>query len=387
MGNFDNFFDDSKPIIQTQAQAPVTEFKPNPKKGQNGVFKAVIRFIPNPINKTEKSIIKKYTVYLTNPITKAAKTVDCPCTVSEPDIIQSTFFELRNSANSVLQENAKMFSHKLNYASIIQVISCESDPSLVNKFLVWKYGMKVHEKIQTEMFPPMGESRDPFNLISGRPFMVQVKEIGGYPNYDACQFVDIAPEQSGMRIVSTDAVGQQSISVVTANTIANAQGKELVFNYIMNNMPNMDKYEYHPWTPEVTEFVNQCIQIYTNPQATLQAMSAAQNPAGAQIQQQPTYAQAAMQPMQMPTQMASPNMGQNPNFGMPAGDPMIGMNAPAPAVGLNINSIAGTTPGNFSTPQFGSEVNELINNNNAKKPTPAAAPMNLDDVLNGQIIG
>jgi len=335
---------------------------------------------------------------LTNPITKTAKTIDCPCTVSELDIIQSTFFDLRNSANTVLQENAKMFSHKLNYASIIQVISCESDPSLVNKFLVWKYGMKVHEKIQTEMFPPMGESRDPFNIITGRPFMIQVKEIGGFPNYDACQFVDIPINQSGMRIISTDQLGQQSVTVVTGDTIASPQGKELVFNYILNNIPSIEKYEYHPWTAETTEFVHQCIQVYTNPQATLQAMSAAQNPAGTQIQTQPTYAQAAMQPTQIPNigmQMpnmnmqsapaapAAPSMPQMPQ--MPQGDPMIGMNAPAPAMGLNINSIAGTTPGNFAAPQFGSEVNDLINGNKEQKPA-GPAPMNLDDVLNGQII-
>jgi len=286
-----------------------------------------------------------------------------------------------------------MFSHKLNYSSIIQVISCESDPSLVGKFLIWKYGMKVHEKLQTEMYPPMGESRDPFNIITGRPFMVQVKEIGGFPNYDACQFVDIPVTQSGMRIVTTDAMGQQSMAIVTADTISTSQGKEMVFNYIVNNAPSTEKYEYHPWTAEIQEFVNQCIQVYSNPQATIQAASAAANPAGMQIPQQAGYAQATMQPMQVPTmnnaasQMAmpqAPTMQSAPSMAMPMGDPMVGMGA-APAMGLNINNITSTTPGNFEAPHFGSEVNDLINGGQEKKPS-MAAPMNLDDVLNGQTI-
>ena len=133
--NFDDFFNVAKPVVQEQQTAPLTEFRPNPKKGQGGVFEAVVRFLPNPKDPQNKSIITKYYAYIEHPTTQVKKNIDCPSTVGQPDPIQNTFFALRNSANPVLQENSKQFSRKQQSASLVQVISCKSDPSLVNTFL------------------------------------------------------------------------------------------------------------------------------------------------------------------------------------------------------------------------------------------------------------
>lgn len=361
MTDFDSFFN-AKPAVQEQ-QNVVTEFKPNPKKGQNGVFKAIVRFIPNPSDPANKSILSKYIVYLDNPVTKKSYTLDCPSSVGAQDPLQNTFFTLRNSANPVLQENAKKFSRKQQYASIVQVLQCESDPSLVGKMLPWRYGIKIYEKINTEMNPPMGEGRNPFNLFSGRPFSVNVKEVAGFPNYDSCQFFDLAIEQSGMRIIQPDAQGVLTTTVVTANTIATPQGKELVFNYINENAPDMSRYEYHEWTAEQSNFVNECIQIYSNPQATIQAVSASQNPGMTPVQQTPVAAQAAKQPQQ-----AAPQMG----FEMPQ---------------INLNSVPQPQANDgFQSLQMNADVNALLNNNAAdKKQAAPAVGLDLADVLNGQM--
>lgn len=145
----------------------------------------------------------------------------------------------------------------------------------------------------------MGEGHNPFNLFTGRPFAVNVKEINGFQNYDACQFFDLALEQSGMRIVVNNAQRQPQVFVVTTATIAKEQGKDAVFKYLKENVPDTDKYEYHPWTIEETEFLNECIRIYYNPQATIQAMSAAQNPGMPQVATQTKAAQTAQAPVQL----------------------------------------------------------------------------------------
>lgn len=370
MMSFDDFFN-AKPVVQEQQNA-VTEFKPNPKKGQNGVFKAIVRFIPNPTDPANKSILSKYIVYLENPRTKQSQSIDCPSTIGAQDPLQNTFFALRNSANPVLQENAKKFSRKQQYTSIVQILQCESDPTLVGKILPWRYGMKIHEKLMTELNPPMGEGRNPFNLFTGRPFSVQVKEVGGFPNYDSCQFFDLALEQSGMRIITPNAQGVPTTSVVTTQTIATPQGKEMVFNYLKENAPDMSRYEYHEWTAEQSNFVNECIQIYSNPQATIQAMSAAQNPGMTQVQQAPMSAQAAMQPSMANTQPfsapAAPTAPTMP-FEMPT------MSTPA----------APTT--GFQAPQLNADVDALLGGGQEKKAT-SAPSMGLDlaDVLNGQML-
>ena len=371
MTDFDSFFN-AKPVVLEQ-QNVVTEFKPNPKKGQNGVFKAIVRFIPNPNDPANKSILGKYIVYLENPRTKQSQSIDCPSSIGQQDPLQNTFFALRNSANPVLQENAKKFSRKQQYASIVQVLQCESDPSLVGKMLPWRYGTKIHEKLMTELNPPMGEGKNPFNLFTGRPFSVQVKEVAGFPNYDSCQFFDLALEQSGMRIVTPNAQGVPTTAVVTMQTIANPQGKEMVYNYLKEIAPDMSRYEYHEWTAEQTNFVNECIQIYSNPQATIQAMSAAQNPGTTPVQQQSVSAQAAMQPN---VQTFSAPAAQTANT-MPFEMPNLDLGTP------QTNPVGS----GFSAPQLGADVDALLGSGaQEKKQSAPVGGLDLADVLNGQMM-
>ena len=385
---------------------PSVEFRPTSKKGQNGVYKAVIRFLPNPEDPNNKSVVSKNTVFLTNPLTQAKMEVDCPSTVGQPDPLQTTFFALRNSANPILQENSKQFSRKQRYASLVQILSCESEPALVNKILVWRYGFKIHEKIQNEMNPPMGEPKNPFNMLTGRPFSVVVKEVSGYQNYDASGFFDLGLPDSAMRMIVPNAQGQPQVYAVTPETVANAQGKQMVFDYLKNNAPSLEPYEYHPWTDEINTFVNTCIQIYSNPNQTVNAVAAAQNPMGAagvqipgvqmpttgmptgnamfppvqhpapsapqmpQMPQMPTMENAQPQAPQMPQMPQAPQMPQMPQM---------------PTMGLDTAAVAQVSPQGFdATPGLSPDVDALLNQNTPQGQTTAPSMgLDLADVLNG----
>lgn len=258
------------PQIKTETeQQNVTEFKPSAKKGKAGIYTAVIRFIPNPVDPSGKSIIQKYTTTIQNPLTSSWRTIDNPSTVGNPDPIVDTFFKLRNSKNAADNEKSKNFSRRKSYASLVQVIKCESEPQLENKILVWRYGQKIYEKLVNEMNPPIGDPRNPFDPIHGHLFNVKVQEKSGFNNYDQSMFID-AGEQNGMRIIIND-----QIHVVTDKLAASEQGRQLVLNYLTENCPDMTPYEFHPWDEETTKFVDDMIKFYTSDGITNQGVSQA----------------------------------------------------------------------------------------------------------------
>lgn len=356
------------PTIKQEVQQS-TEFKPAANKGQGQVYEAVVRFIPNPADPSNKSILAKNTVYLKNPLTNVGMELDCPSTVGQPDPLQDTFFALRNSENAVLKENSKKFSRRQRYTSLVQILSCKSEPHLVGRILTWTYGIKVHEKIYNEMNPPMGVARNPFNMFTGRPFYVKCKLVSGFNNFDDSQFLDLNHNDGAMKIQIMNAQGQEVWQPITQEVVtANPQVKGMVLEYLKKHAPSMESFEYHPWTSTQQEFVNTCIQIYSNPQVS---MSAATGNMNATNQQSHFMQQPAMQPMQMPA------MNQTPVQQSPV-NPVAGLQ-----MGGSVNEMTQTTPGGFAGSNVNDAVFDALNATSTPAPAPAATGMSLDDVLNG----
>ena len=356
------------PTIQAEVQQS-TEFKPAANKGQGQVYEAVVRFIPNPADPSNKSILAKNTCFLKNPLTNASREIDCPSTVGQPDPLQDTFFALRNSQNPVLKENSKQFSRRQRYTSLVQILSCKSEPQLAGKILTWTYGIKVHEKIYNEMNPPMGVPRNPFNIFTGRPFYVKCKLVSGFNNFDDSQFLDLNPNDGAMKILIKNPQGQDVWQPVTQEVCtANPQVKQMVFDYLKQNAPSMEPFEYHPWTPEITEFVNKCIQLYSNPQASMAAATGTNSMSG--FMQQPAMTPVAQSAMpQMPT-MSTP--------AMPTSNPTAGLQ-----MGGSISEMTQTTPGGFTASNIGADVFSAIETTTSAAPAAPTTGMSLDDVLSG----
>lgn len=385
--NLLNDFFNAVPKTDAPENAPSVEFRPNPKRGQNGVFDALIRFLPNPVDPVNKSIITKFSCYLTHPRTGEKREVDCPSSRGERSILQDTFFNLRGSANPILKENASQFSRKQRYTTLIQVLQCNSQPQLNGKILVWRFGFKVYEKLQAEQNPPIGEPKNPFNLLTGRPFLVRVKEVSGYPNYDSCQFFDMDIAQSGFQIQVPNAQGQLVTQVVTPQTVATPEGQQAVFDYLQKNAPDVTPYEFKPWTDADIQFVNECVQIYSNPELSAQAANQRAFAGGTPV------APAAQTPMGLnigygaPAQAApAPVAPQMPAAGVQA-PPVMGVN---PAGGIQMPTAAPAPQAMTPNPQFTDKLPEgldsVLNGGHPSTPQPAAPVMglNLGDVLAGQ---
>lgn len=276
----------------------VKEFRPSYKKGgESGKFEAIIRFLPNPENPADLSIIQKWTVFLKNPLTDQGKTIDSPTTVGEPDPMTQMFFALRNSKNAqaaALQDN---FKRHQNYYSLVQVIECQQDPSLVNKILIWKYGIKIYEKICQEKTPVMqGQApRQPFDLFKGRLFKVVATKSQNFNNLDNSFFFDAQYPANCMRIVvdNPQVPGQKQVIPATMELAQTDQGKQIISNFLTENAPKLSDYMYRPWDEATKKYVDEMILLHGKilngtPITALQQASMASTMATQQPQVAPT---------------------------------------------------------------------------------------------------
>lgn len=384
--------DVTAPVAEQNPQA-ANEFRPAAKNGQGGVFKAYIRFLPNPKNPANGSIVNKYQAYVTNYADNTARWVDCPSSMGLPDPIQDTFFSLKKSSNPNQVEASKTFSRKARYASLIQVIHSESDPSLNGRVLVWPYGKKVYEKIYAEMDPgnDMMTPKNPFNMINGRPFYVKVKEVSGFNNFDDSGFFD--PKEP----IYVNVPYNGTLVPVTAQSIQDINFQNAVNEWLTNEAPSLEPYAYHDWDDETRTFVMNAITAAKNPNVIVSQRGAMAN-AGFGAQPQNNFGMPGMgQPNmgQPATAPGMPGMGSMP--GMPGLQPgMPGMTAPAPnPIQQPVAQPAApqqpsfspaqqaTAPGGFS----GSNIPNMNDLTNIGAPSPAAeaAPVqggiNVNEIL------
>lgn len=376
-----------------QNQGNQNEFRPHYRKGQNNRYEALIRFLPNPENPSEKSITSKYTVFLKNPLTNQGRTVDSPSTVGEPDPLSNMYFTLKNSGNPQAIQVADDFKRHQNFYSLVQIIQSASEPALNGKILIWKYGQKIYEKIRQEMEPVMqGQAgRQPFDLFNGRLFKVIAVQASGFNNFDQSLFVDVQYPANCMLVeVPNPQIPNSTQFVQASREMASTdEGRKIIFEYLSTKAPKMSDYDYRPWDTQTKQYVDEIINIHANilNGVPMQAPQAAAAVSAMSVNQQA--------PMQAQPQPITPSLtndilgGQpaapvNPTFGgMPSGvsqaiqQPVNPVNPvaptqPAPAApipGLNVGGDAaslGVQPapaqiGNVTGIDMGS-INSILNN-------------------------
>ncbi len=265
----------SKPLVINEKETTKTDFKefrPSYKNGQNDTYQAVIRFLPNPENPLKKSIVSKWSVFLKDPITNKGRSIDDPKSISDdtPSPLSEMYFNLKNSPVAAAKKLSDNWKRHSQFYSLVQVIEDKFEPKLVNKILVWRYGMKIHEKICNEMKSPMDgvPGGNPFDLFEGRLFQVNVVNVSGYNNFDNSQFLhDIPSPKNCMRIPYTDKDGKQQI-IYADRSLAmktkekdNFDGQSYITKFLVDNAPKLSKYEYKEWDEATTEYVKNEISI------------------------------------------------------------------------------------------------------------------------------
>jgi hypothetical protein len=247
MENFDIFSLDNEDFLKPEPQSQGGDaniYKPYPELGKDGVYKSLIRFLPNIAN-PKKSKIHKYYVWLKDPVDNSNFVADCPSTVGKKSILKDIFWKLKNSPSAKDQELAKSFSRKEDYYSLIQVVKDPNHPELEGKVMVFKFGKKVNDLIEQQIKPEYGSPCNPFDLFEGKNFGIHVRKVGDWNNYDLCQFVG----EKGPISISGSAVEKSESDQKRIVEYLKAGPQDLV-----------EKYDYKEWSDEDREKINSIIR-------------------------------------------------------------------------------------------------------------------------------
>lgn len=237
--NFDIFNLDHEeflnPVVE-KTGADENIYKPYPELGTDGVYKALIRFVPNVFN-LKKSKIHKYYVWLKDPVDNKTFVADCPTTVGKKSILKEIYWKLRNSPSAKDQELAKSFSRKEDYYSLIQIVQDKNHKELEGKIMIFKFGKKVNDLIEQQIKPEFGTPCKPFDPIEGKNFLLHVRKVGDWNNYDLCQFV-----------------GEREPIVINGKRLEKTEaGSQLFVEYLKTGPSDLTKYDYKEWTDEDRE--------------------------------------------------------------------------------------------------------------------------------------
>ncbi|MFA5484941.1 MAG: hypothetical protein WC260_01705 [Candidatus Pacearchaeota archaeon] len=154
-----------------------------PEFDENGIARATIRFLPSP--DTDIPYVDLYTHYFSDvggwfiencPTTKG---LECPVCKENSRIWDSD------------EDTARKRKRKRSFYANILIVDDKKNPSNNGKIMLFKYGVKIHEKIM-ELIEDDGIM--PFDYYDGANFDLKIKmtKVGSVsmPNYDSSAFKD-----------------------------------------------------------------------------------------------------------------------------------------------------------------------------------------------------
>lgn len=246
MSNLDIFNLDAEALVTQTKKGESKElefYKPYPEDGKDGVYKSLVRFLPN-VSDAQKSKIHKYYVYLQDPSSNTGFSVDCPSTVGKKSILKDIFWKLQNSNSAADKEISKKFSRKEDYYSLIQIVQDKNQPGLEGKIMIFKFGRKLNDMIEAQLKPEYGEPVNPYDLFSGKLFSIHSRKVGEWNNYDLCNFVgERCPiEINGKRMEKTQS------------------DMDTIVDFLKTGPQNLASFDYKDWDHETTERVMNIIR-------------------------------------------------------------------------------------------------------------------------------
>jgi hypothetical protein len=243
---------------------PSLDLAKDKKKG----YKSTIRFLPNFSAKgIGENALEKVLHYVKLPnlpnlngyYDSMKNFKDERCALTE------TFWNLKNSDSALEQEKAQLISRSTKYYSYIQVIEDENQPELVGKIMIMAFGHKIKEKINQERVGEINEPCNVYDLAKGKDFVLLVKEVGGFPNYDSSQFkqetssICLPVEKDGettMKKLPTEEVNE----VLTIPV----KYQDKVREYLLERDTELSAYAPVKWDEETRNKVNQIVAHLTN---------------------------------------------------------------------------------------------------------------------------
>ena len=177
---------DESPASDKKSYVDERLWKPNVDKAGNGY--AVIRFLPAP-NGEELPWVRVWNHAFQGP-TGQWFIENSLTTLNQKDPVSEYNTQLWNSGVESDKEIARKQKRKLKYYSNIYVVSDPSNPENEGKVFLYSYGKKIFDKLMEAMQPEFPDETpiNPFDFWEGANFMLKIRKVDGYWNYDKSDF-------------------------------------------------------------------------------------------------------------------------------------------------------------------------------------------------------
>ncbi|AKF13406.1 single-stranded DNA binding protein [Sinorhizobium phage phiN3] len=201
-------------------QSDADEFwQPEVDKAGNGY--AIIRFLPAPAEE-DLPFVRLWTHSFQGPTGKWY-IENCRTTLGEDDPCSEYASELWNTGIEENKEEVrKKFKRRLTYISNIYVVSDPAKPENNGKVFKFKYGKKIWDKLNDLMNPvqiagaPEEPRINPFDLWEGANFVLKIRKVEGYRNYDKSEFQAPAPLHEDDAVLETIWKQEYSLAKIVA---------------------------------------------------------------------------------------------------------------------------------------------------------------------------
>lgn len=161
-------------------------WKPAVDKAGNGM--AVIRFLPAPPGE-DLPFVRVFSHAFQGP-TGSWYINNSLTTIGQKDPVGELNAKLWNSGIEADKEVARKQKRTLKYYANIYIEKDSANPENEGKVKVFTFGKKIFDKLNEAMNPAFEdeEAMNPFDLWSGAPFKLKIRQVDGYRNYDKSEF-------------------------------------------------------------------------------------------------------------------------------------------------------------------------------------------------------
>jgi len=237
-------------------------YTPKPDQGQDGTYKSLIRFLPNPKN-PRKPFIRKY-VYWLEDAEGNGFYADSPSTVGEKCPVQDMFFKLRNSDSAVDKKMSEGLKRKEVYYALVQIVKDPQKPDLEGQVKVMKFGYKIKAKIDEELNPQFDEPTQVFDPFEGKNFELIISKKAGFPNYDASKFQ-----------------GKRSSMILNGSPVSDSnESRKAILDYL-TDAPDLNNFDYQPWTDDQRRKIMNVLSQFSSPGKSIENVTSNVNRAAA----------------------------------------------------------------------------------------------------------
>ena len=168
-------------------------WQPTVDKSGNGM--AVIRFLPAPPLDGDDALpwVRVFSHgfqgpggwYIENSLT----------TLNKKDPVSEYNSMLWNRGDDAGKEQARKQKRRLLYISNVYVIQDKAHPENEGQVKLFRYGKKIFDKLNEAMNPEFEDEKplNPFDLWEGASFILKIRNVDGYRNYDKSVFGEAGP--------------------------------------------------------------------------------------------------------------------------------------------------------------------------------------------------